>query len=167
MFAVRPFKPADAPGVAALILPIQQQEFGIDINLAAQPDLLQIEQFYQRENGNFWVAEIADVVLGTIGLLDIGQRQLALRKMFVARPYRGREYGMAQALLQTAIAWSQTKYISDIFLGTTERFLAAHRFYQKNHFLEIPRAELPAAFPVMSVDNTFFRLALSELANRV
>jgi hypothetical protein len=56
--------------------------------------------------------------------------------------------------------------LSDIFLGTTAKFLAAHRFYEKNGFHEIGRDELPAAFPVMTVDTKFYRRSLAPIAEK-
>ena len=162
MTTVRPFIPQDADGVASVILPIQQLEFGIPITLAAQPDLADIADFYQRKSGNFWVAEVEGRIVGTIGLLDIGRRQAALRKMFVDARYRGREHGIAERLLQTLFAWCATKGIAEIYLGTTDKFFAAHRFYEKNGFAEIRESDLPPAFPVMAVDSKFYRRALSR-----
>lgn len=88
-------------GVVQLILPIQNEEFGIAITAAQQPDLSDISHFYQQGKGDFWLAQIGERVVGCIGLKDIGQQQTALRKMFVAAPYRGREWGVASALLNT------------------------------------------------------------------
>ena len=87
--------------VADLILSIQTAEFGIPITLALQPDLNAIPEFYQTNNGNFWIAKIDDKIIGTISLLDIGNRQGALRKMFVRKDYRGKEFGVGQKLLAT------------------------------------------------------------------
>jgi hypothetical protein len=39
---------------------------------------------------------------------------------------------------------------------TTAKFVAAHRFYEKSGFAAIPKTDLPAAFPVMSVDTKFY-----------
>jgi predicted N-acetyltransferase YhbS len=47
-----------------------------------------------------------------------------------------------------------------IYLGTTDRFLAAHRFYAKSGFREIRASELPASFPRMAVDTRFFAISL-------
>ncbi len=157
MFGVRPFAPEDSGGVAALIVPIQQAEFGIAVTLADQPDLADIPAFYRRGGGNFWVAEADGQIVGTIGLLDIGHRQAALRKMFVAAPFRGREHGVAARLLDELLAWCAARSIVEIYLGTTDRFLAAHRFYEKNGFVEIARHDLPERFPVMAVDSKFYR----------
>src|SRR5262245_52721407 len=93
------FEPKHADGVVSVILPIQQSEFEIPIDLAAQADLTDIPGFYQRGRGNFWVAVVDETVIGTIGLLDIGNNQGALRKMFVKAQYRGSQHGAAKALL--------------------------------------------------------------------
>jgi N-acetylglutamate synthase-like GNAT family acetyltransferase len=146
--------------VAGLILGIQNAEFQVPITLAQQPDLDQIEKFYQSGNGNFWVAKHQGEVIGTIALLDIGNHSAALRKMFVAKAYRGKESGVGQKLLDTLIDWAKQKNITDIFLGTTEKFIAAQRFYEKNGFVEIPGQQLPNEFPVMSVDTKFYQYSL-------
>lgn len=151
-----PFEPQHGEGVVALILPIQQTEFEIPISLAAQPDLQSIPSFYQHGDGNFWVAVHERTVVGTVALLDIGSQQVALRKMFVRAEYRGAEYGVATRLLDTLLAWCQLRGVQTVYLGTTAKFLAAHRFYEKNGFREFARADLPASFPVMQVDTKFY-----------
>ena len=143
--------------VIDLIVPIQQEEFNIPITPADQPDLQQIPVFYQKDNGNFWLAIADGNVIGTIALLDIGNQQGALRKMFVHNNYRGKTYGAGQLLLDTLFSWAQQKAFAEIYLGTTEKFLAAHRFYEKNGFEEITIPELPARFPRMEVDVKFYK----------
>jgi len=155
-----PFQPQFADGVVAVIIPIQQLEFAIPISLEAQPDIQDIGAFYQRGAGNFWVALADGKVVGTLGLLDIGNGQAALRKMFVAAEYRGSTHSVAPLLLQALIDWCRDHAIHEVYLGTTAKFLAAHRFYEKNGFHEIARSELPAAFPVMTVDSKFYRHAV-------
>lgn len=163
---VRTFSPAHAERVASLIVSIQREEFGIPITLDAQPDLRDIAGFYQHGAGNFWVALHGDRVVGSIALLDIGDAKGALRKMFVAPEFRGREHGAAGLLLAELLDWSRSRRLSGIFLGTTAKFLAAHRFYEKNGFHEIGRDELPAAFPVMTVDTKFYRRSVEPIAEK-
>src|SRR5712675_1393450 len=134
------YSDADRQGVLDVILPIQQQEFGIPITEADQPDLTNVRNFYQTGTGGFWVARSNDEVVGTVGLKDIGAGQAALRKMFVAAPFRGRELGVAGKLLDV---------------------LAAHRFYEKKGFKELQKADLPKAFPIMAVDSKFYVLSVS------
>ncbi|RAM66855.1 GNAT family acetyltransferase [Herbaspirillum rubrisubalbicans] len=158
MIEILAFAPQHAQGVVDLILPIQQQEFDIPITLEGQPDLKDIAGFYQKGLGNFWVALDAGKVVGSISLLDIGNQQVALRKMFVAASHRGKEHGTAVRLLEGALAWAREQGVHQVFLGTTAKFLAAHRFYEKNGFRLIDKSDLPAAFPVMVVDTRFYAL---------
>lgn len=156
---IRPFRPADMAGVAAVIVPIQQAEFGIPITYEEQPDLRTIPDFYQTGAGGFWVAEAGSgLIVGTIALKDIGGGVAALRKMFVAADHRGD--GTARRLLETLVAHARAAGLEAIVLGTTAKFLAAHRFYEKNGFAEIGEADLPAGFPRMAVDTKFYRLQL-------
>lgn len=150
--------PAFSSGVADLIVPIQRAEFSIDITLDDQPDLQDIPGFYQNGTGNFWVALDGGRVVGTIALKDIGNGQAALRKMFVAQSHRGKDFGVAQELLETLLGHARMVGLHDIFLGTTDAFKAAHRFYEKHGFVLMDADALPASFPRMAVDTRFYRM---------
>ena len=155
---IRPFAPGDTAGVERLIVPIQRAEFGIAITYEEQGDLRDIPAFYQRGTGGFWVAIGGDGVVGTIGLYDIGNGEAALRKMFVGAAHRGD--GTARRLLDRLIAHARQQGVRRIVLGTTARFLAAHRFYEKSGFNEIAAETLPASFPRLAVDSKFYELTL-------
>ena len=156
MIQIVPFASQHVEGVGALIVGIQRDEFQIPITLEDQPDLQNIPAFYQKGAGNFWVAVSEDEVVGTVALLDIGDHQGALRKMFVHASYRGPRHGVSARLLE----WSRARGVKDVYLGTTEKFLAAHRFYERNGFQQIAANELPPSFPKMAVDTRFYRCAL-------
>lgn len=166
---ILPFQNPDRQGLAELVLPIQQAEFGIKITLDDQPDLLDPQAFFQRGTGNLWLAkaEAGDEIVGSIGLLDIGNGQTALRKMFVKAGWRGAQFGIASSLLATLIAHCRANAVAQIYLGTTSAYLAAHRFYEKNGFVELARADLPASFPQVAVDSKFycFEVANAEQAS--
>ena len=149
--------------VADLIAGIQNSEFGIAITLAQQPDLDDIPGFYQVGKGNFWIARIGEMLIGTIALLDIGKSQGALRKMFVNKNFRGKYPGAGKRLLDQLLAWAGEKGITEIYLGTTEKFVGAQRFYEKNGFFEVPKESLPARFPVMEVDVKFYKFKIDGL----
>ena len=167
MITVVPFSEQYLAGVLDVILPIQRTEFGIPITLEDQPDLMDIPGFYQRGDGNFWVALSDGEPVGTISLLDIGNDQAALRKMCVKTAHRGPGSGVSRLLLDALLQWSISRGLKTILLGTTASFLAAHRFYEKNGFTEVKKSELPPAFPVMSVDTKFYRLDLTTWASSI
>jgi GNAT superfamily N-acetyltransferase len=79
--------------------------------------------------------------------------------MFVAPSSRG-EVGAAALLLEALLAHAARSGIAAIWLGTTDRFLAAHRFYEKHGFRQVDPSTLPATFPRMQVDSIFYRFDL-------
>jgi N-acetylglutamate synthase-like GNAT family acetyltransferase len=158
---IRPWRRGDEPGILDMILPIQRDEFGIPISAADQPDLADIEAYYLPGAGGFWVAEADGRIIGTISLKDIGEGRGALRKMFVAAPFRGAPHALAGRLLTTLLRHATDAGLSEIVLGTTAFFLAAHRFYEKHGFRQIDDADLPAGFPRMAVDTRFYALRLT------
>jgi len=147
-------------GIRDLIVPIQRNEFGFSITYENQTDLHDIPGFYQRGGGEFWVALDAADVVGSIALVDIGNAQGALRKMFVRQPYRGAPHRLAARLLACLLEHAARHGIDDIYLGTAEKFRAAHRFYEKSGFQRLEERELPERFPRMNVDTRFYRLRL-------
>ncbi|TKD69975.1 GNAT family N-acetyltransferase [Pseudalkalibacillus hwajinpoensis] len=161
-FSIEEYSEEYQEQVSKLIIHIQQDEYNIQITKEAQPDLLKIPSFYQVGKGNFWLAKLGGKVIGTISLLDIDNNQVALRKMFVDRSYRGPEFQVAKMLLNKAIDWANDKSLQAIYLGTTPQFRAAHRFYEKNGFIELEREELPSNFPIMKVDKKFYKFTLKK-----
>lgn len=160
----------------ALILPIQREEFGVPITVLDQPDLLDIDEYYIRPGGGFWGAfadresnhesshgtshEKARELIGTIALINAGQGTGVIRKMFVKKEYRGKEPKAAQLLIDTLIAFSRAKKLTDLYLGSVDAMKAAHRFYERNGFRRIAPGDLPPNFPRMALDTIFFHLQL-------
>ena len=161
-FHIEAFRSEFAETIPAFIVQIQRDEFGVSINVKDQPDLLAIPEFYQTGSGNFWVATSAGRVVGTIALKDIGNREGALRKMFVAPEARGKDVGVASALLDTLLEWARQHEMERIYLGTTDAFRAAHRFYEKNGFQVIAAESLPKSFPRMQQDTRYYRYELTS-----
>ncbi len=157
---IKKFIPLYQENILNLIVNIQQKEFGMSITAEDQPDLCNIKEFYQNGKGNFWVALFNNKVIGTISLLDIGNGQAALRKMFVDKTCRGTKYQAARMLLNELLNWSIVNRLKNIYLGTTPQFLAAHKFYEKNGFIEINKNLLPSNFPIMKVDTKFYKFEL-------
>jgi GNAT superfamily N-acetyltransferase len=159
----RPIFNAHSNEIIDLILPIQQIEFNVPVNLEAQPDLLDIEKFYHADGGGFWGAFADGKLVGTIGLLNIGHHAGAIRKMFVKKEFRGKEFGVGQNLLNTLLSYAREKQMTDIYLGTVGLLKAAMRFYEKNGFQNIEAEHLPSYFPRMTADHIFYHLSLNDM----
>ena len=151
---------ADSQYVLNLILPIQQIEFNVPVTLKGQPDLLAIETYYHQTGGNFWGARWEGELIGTIALIATGHQAGAIRKMFVKKEFRGKELGVAQRLLDTLLAYCQEKGIFELNLGTVDMLKAAHRFYERNHFVRKQSEDMPSYFPRMMGENVYYHLQL-------
>ena len=159
--AIAPFDAADRDAVARLVVAIQRDEFGVPITYEQQPDLQDPIAFFCRDGGGFWTAKAeTGEIVGTIGLTVFAPGQGALRKMFVRADCRGRAHGVAQTLLDTLLSHARARSLASVWLGTTEFFKAAHRFYAKNGFSEEDAMQLPPGFPRMAPDTRFFRIDL-------
>jgi putative acetyltransferase len=177
-FTIRRLGNADSGAVAALVLPIQQLEFGVAITLEAQPDILDIDRSFNRDRSGLWGAFVDEQLVGTIGLIDIGPAHGigsahgigpadgvgslhgVVRKMFVHAAYRGKQWGIAQGLMDMVVRHCRDAGIKDLWLGTIHTMGAAARFYERNGFVKISKDGLPGHFPLMPVDDTFYHLVV-------
>ena len=157
---IRPWRPGDRDDVVAFVLSIQQGEFWLAVTADDQPDVVDVERYYQQPGGEFWVAVRGGEVVATIAALVMEENTVALKKMFVRRDHRGAT-GLASALMDTLVAWARAAGYRTILLGTTDTMKAAHRFYEKHGFTPFEPDALPAAFPRMPVDSLFFRRDLN------
>ena len=151
MIEIEIYNPIYHEEVVELVTSIQQKEFAIPITYEDQPDLADIAGFFD----GFWVAKYSNKLVGTIGLKIIKDFAL-IRKMFVAEEFRGSVFGIGQKLLTSLEAEVSSRELSKIYLGTTEFFKAAHKFYEKNNYTEIPISNLPFEFPIMHIDTKFY-----------
>ena len=163
MIEIRPFTDSFQDQLVKLILDIQQLEFNVPITAADQPDLFIIDDFYRKNGGEFWVAVSDEKVVGSIALIKIGNRCGVIRKMFVAKEFRGKDFGIAQKLFETLITYCKEHDIDSLYLGTINRLEAALRFYERNGFETISKESLPSDFPIMPVDNVFCKLTIKDI----
>jgi GNAT superfamily N-acetyltransferase len=155
--------PADNLPARRLVLDILNGEYAMALTLDELPDLVDIHASYRGTGkGNFWVARSGDEVVGCIGLLRLEGAAYELRRMYVHAAFRGQ--GLAQRLLDVALAWASAHGVGTLYLETNEQWTAAHRIYERNGFVPISREALPASFPVVRVATGFYRRQLG--ANR-
>ncbi|KMQ59849.1 GNAT family acetyltransferase [Chryseobacterium sp. BLS98] len=159
---IKPLNNTYSDQLIDLILTIQQKEFNVPITIEDQPDLKEIESFYMEPGGNFWGAFIDNELVGSIALVKFDERAGAVRKMFVKKEFRGKELNIAQELLEVLISFCRENGIDAIYLGTVNILKAAMRFYERNHFLQVEKEDLPARFPLMNSDNIFYCLNLNQ-----
>ncbi|MEJ2119695.1 MAG: GNAT family N-acetyltransferase [Alphaproteobacteria bacterium] len=159
-----PYEARYREALAVLVVDIQRGEFGLNASAAGQPDLLDPAGFFRGAGGEIWLALAGapprEEVVGSVALLDFGQRRAALRKMFVRADRRGKRDRIAERLLDALLAWARERDFAEIYLDTLPVFKAAHRFYARHGFEELSKADMPPDFPAMNWNARFFRLTL-------
>lgn len=146
--------------VEKLIRQIQLTEFNITEESFPQSELKEIAEVYQSGRGNFWIALNNQTVIGTMAFIDLGDTQAEFAKMFVAREHRGDPPGIASKLLQTAIEWAKRQGFKEVLLETTYEPCAAHRFYEKKGFAEIPASSLPESFKLCGLPAKYYSIEI-------
>ena len=158
---IRPFERRDAAAVTDLVLGIQNDEFHLGLSICDQRDLEDIEVYYLKGGGTFFVAEEpAGRIVGSIGLLRLRDDLGVMKKFFVAAGHRGREHGVARALYDRFIAFAQREGIRQIVLDTPSAATRSHGFYRSVGFVQIERSELPMRYDFPERDTLFFSLAV-------
>lgn len=139
MIEIKTFEKELTDEVVNLILSIQRDEFNVPIKAEDQPDLFEINEFYRKDGGEFWVAFINKKLVGTISLkiFDKENKEGAIRKVFVKKEFRGKKFSVAYSLINNLIDYCY-----------------------KNNFTKIDKEMVPHKFPFFSVDNVFYKRCL-------
>lgn len=144
-------------GVIDLILYVQNVEYGINLQIEEQPDILDINNSYINSGGCFWVAtNELNKVIGCIGLQIKEDNVAVLKKFFVYKEYRGKEYNLGLSLYKHLLNFAKEKGISKIILDTPSVAKRSHSFYKKVGFIQISKQDLPIKYDYPDRDSLLF-----------
>ena len=133
---IRAFRPEDKPGVVAIIKSVYDDyNYIVDFD-HFEADLVDIQSTYQDAGGEFWVAEDAGVIAGSVGVLPHEGDTCELKRLYVAHAYRRR--GLATRLLATARGWAISRGFRQMVLWSDVLLAAAHALYLKKGFRPLP-----------------------------
>lgn len=134
--AIRPFRPADAPAIKALVTGILAAEFPADQEAYPPADLEALPTAYGGSRETMLVAERDGRIVGTCGVKDDGEEAL-LRRLFVDPRCRG--MGLGSRLVATAIAHCRQQGFRRIRIRTSDRMASAIAVCQQQGFREESR----------------------------
>lgn len=143
--------------VIALVLSIENDEAKVGLTLADQPDLEDIDTHYGATGGGFWVAiDGENRVIGTLGLQVREKACGVMKKFFVAKSFRGKEYGVSVGLFARLMDCAAENGLESLVLDTPGVATRSHAFYRKMGFVEITRDELPIDYVFPDRDSLLF-----------
>ncbi len=151
---ILPFHPQHQSGIDRMMTEIAG-EFSEPIFSPKSKKIADIAAF---SNNRFWVAVCQDKAVGTIGLTTLSNHSIVLKSMFLVSSFRG--LGVGKLLLKTLEEWCQKNDYGKIYLGTMTQFSGGQKFYEKNEFRLISKAELPSDFPINPLDAIHYKKTL-------
>jgi N-acetylglutamate synthase-like GNAT family acetyltransferase len=154
---IEPFNESHQHSINVLSREIQR-EFFIPFS---SKDSRSITELSKDLNQKYWVALSYGKVIGTVGIVKIGDNKGVLKRMFLKKGFRGQEHKISHKLLQLAIYYAMENGIKEIYLGTMTQFVAAQKFYVKQGFVQIQEEQLPKDFPANPQDTLFYMIAIS------
>ncbi|MCP4923216.1 MAG: GNAT family N-acetyltransferase [bacterium] len=156
-FTLRNATNKDSPAILKLIFDIWIHEYGFSVNPEETPDLHDIDAYYLEKGGLFLVAlDPQGQLIGTIACAPLGEKNYALKRMFVHKDCRGK--GVAGQLLQALFEQKVLGQPGVFYLSTKEdQAIAAKNFYLKNGFKVVEKKELPPTFPLFYEDDLFMK----------
>lgn len=143
--------------VISLVLSIQNDEAKVGLTLSDQPDLADIDAHYGACGGGFWLALDEDGrVVGTLGLQVRERACGVLKKFFVAKAVRGREFGVSAGLFDCLMACANENGLKSIVLDSPGVATRSHAFYRRMGFVEIVQDDLPIEYVFPDRDSLLF-----------
>ena len=127
--------------VINLILDIQNNEAKINLSLDEQPDLKDINNYYIKNGGVFFLAVDNGNVAGTIGLMMRENNCAILKKFFVKSEYRSKKIGLR--LYLRLLEFAKKSGVKYIVLDTPSVAKASHKFYERAGFCRVEKTQLP------------------------
>lgn len=158
MIEIREFDIAEQNRIREFVLNIQNNEFNLGFDEQEQTDLIDTKTFY--ENGCFWTAKFKNEIVGTIGLQRLDKKNAVLRKLFVEKEFRGKDYTIALLLFEKLIEFVKKEQIKTIWLDTPSVASASHRFYEKNGFIQTDKINLPIGYIFPDKNSKIYKLTI-------
>lgn len=93
MPTIRPYKPGDEDGINANIKSVFDEKNWLWDPLSENKDTYNIEEFYHRLDGGFWVLEEDGQIIGTVGIRRKEGDRCYLCRLYLPKSQRGKGYG--------------------------------------------------------------------------
>lgn len=133
-FWIRDWQPGDRPFAAAVVQRVLEEfEIGWEPE-GADREMFEIEHFYWENNGEFWVIEQENTIVGTAGYYPIprGKNAVEARKLYLLPTARGK--GLGRYLLHALEGAIAAKGFQQIWVETITRFQAAKYLYETSGY---------------------------------
>lgn len=130
--SIRSLQPGDVGYVAYLHSKIYNKKYKFDYSFEYYVMKGLAEFINHTYEGELWVAEIDNEIVGSIAITKASDTSAQLRWFIVDETVQGR--GIGKKLLEKALQYCKAKNFRHVFLWTVNRLETARYLYQKYHF---------------------------------
>jgi putative acetyltransferase len=134
-YIIRDWKPKDRTAAANVINTVLA-EYGLGWEAdGADRDVLQVEEYYLKAGGEFWVIEHQNQIVGTGAYYPIkrGENAVEIRKMYLLPEIRG--LGLGKYLLQQLELNIKQRGFKQIWIETASVLKEAVQLYENNGYV--------------------------------
>jgi putative acetyltransferase len=134
-FIIRSWQESDRT-LASQVISSVLSEYGLPWQPEeADKDVLQIEAYYLKTGGEFWVIEQENQIVGTAAYYPInrGEKAVEIRKMYLLPKVRG--LGLGKFLLQQLETVISARGFEQIWIETASILTEAVKLYESNGYL--------------------------------
>lgn len=115
-------------------------------------DLIDINEYYIKNGGNFWIAIYKNKIIGTIALENRNEFGI-LKRFYIDKDYQ--KIGIGSMLYDKLETYAKNKTnIKTLYLACGKVLKNAHKFYNKKGWKQINAMEIEMHF---AVDDDFFK----------
>jgi GNAT superfamily N-acetyltransferase len=131
---IRPHRPGDMGFVAYRHGIVYEQEYGFDTSFDAYVigGLIKFAEQYDPKKDELWIALLGGRPVGSIAIVNAGEREAQLRWLLVEP--EGRNHGVGRRLIQTALDFCVRGGYQNVFLWTLAHLDAARWLYEQFGF---------------------------------
>lgn len=141
--AIVVYNPVEQAEVIGFFETVWLSSFGRIPQEGRDADIFSIEEVYQRNGGQFWIARRENRIIGTVGIQRWNPEIVLLRRLYVLPDFRGRGTGLR--LVKTALSYVRQQEVKTIWLWTKHESTEAQRLFMYAGFVEVPSLPVPDA----------------------
>lgn len=129
---IRKYRKEDEQEVIKLVTEVLA-EFGWKPHRKYDPDLYNLNDFYNKPGSQFFILEHKGRVIGTIGVENQGNKIAEIRKYFIRKSYRGKGFG--SRIINHALNYCKKNKFKTIKILTDSTLKNAIIVYLKRNFV--------------------------------
>jgi putative acetyltransferase len=127
---IRPYRPGDEAAIQGVIKSVFD-EYGFTWEPDGyNRDAYEVEEHYHHGGGGFWVLELDESIVGTVGLKKRSEKRCELYRLYLPQEYRGS--GLGRLLYEFVREEARRMGFSEMEIWSDKKLETAHQMYLRS-----------------------------------